>query len=71
MVQLVLLLITEHSCLHYTVAHNVHTHLHVNNHTQPQVTEMWKGAELPPATETLSAVLEPHASLFVKLSACV
>ena len=35
------------------------------------VTEMWKGGSLPTATQTLSVVLAPHASLFVKLSACV
>jgi hypothetical protein len=35
------------------------------------LTEMWKGGSLPTATQTLSVVLAPHASLFVKLSACV
>lgn len=34
------------------------------------VTELWKGAQLPSATQTLSAVLAPHSSLFVKLSEC-
>jgi hypothetical protein len=35
-----------------------------------EVTDLWSGTALPQAKGRLGGILEPHASLFVKLSAC-